>query len=77
MVAQVRRATRRHRCARCGYEKTYPNAGAVEARNWFNKHSCQKRESVMLREVMAAIREESIDRTPQPCLHKQANHQHG
>lgn len=31
----------------------------------------------MLREVMAAIREEAIDRTPKPCLHKIANHQHG
>lgn len=77
MSTRVRRTTRRHRCARCGFEATYPNAGAVEARNWFNRHSCQKRERLAVRQVMAAIREESIDRTPQPCLHKVANHEHG
>jgi transcriptional regulator with XRE-family HTH domain len=77
MSTAVRRATRRHRCARCGFEATYPNAGAVEARYWFNRHSCQKRERLMIREVMAAIREEAIDRTPQPCLHKIAKHEHG
>lgn len=73
----VRRATRRHRCSRCGLEAVYENAGAVEARYWFSKHSCRKREEAMLRARLAADREALIDRTPQPCLHKQANHQHG
>lgn len=73
----VRRATRRHRCARCGFEAVYDNAGAAEARYWFGKHSCRKREEAMLRATMAAQREALIDRTPKPCLHKVANHQHG
>lgn len=73
----VRRATRRHRCARCGLEAVYENAGAAEARHWFGKHSCQKQEMKMLRATMAEQREALIDRTPKPCLHKQANHQHG
>jgi transcriptional regulator with XRE-family HTH domain len=77
MSAQVRRASRHHRCARCGYKATYPNAGAVEARSWFNRHSCQKRERLAVRQVMAEIREAAIDRTPKPCLHKEADHQHG
>ena len=77
MSTPIRRATRRHRCARCGFAKTYENAGATEARYWFSKHSCQKQERLMLRQVIAAIREEAIDRTPQPCLHKIAAHQHG
>ncbi|WP_154402721.1 hypothetical protein [Nocardioides speluncae] len=72
----VRRATRRHRCARCGLEAVYENAGATEARYWFNKHSCRKRELAMLRAAEAALREALIDRTPKPCLHKAANHQH-
>lgn len=73
----VRRATRRYRCARCGLEAVYENAGATEARYWFSKHSCRKREEAMLRAQLAADREALIDRTPKPCLHKQANHQHG
>lgn len=73
----VRRATRRHRCARCGLEAVYENAGATEARYWFSKHSCRKRELAMLRHAMAEAKDALIDRTPKPCLHKLANHQHG
>jgi hypothetical protein len=73
----VRRATRRHRCARCGLEVAYENAGAVEARRWFNKHSCAKHEQALLRANLHADRMAMIDRTPKPCLHKEANHQHG
>lgn len=72
-----RRATRRHRCARCGLEAVYEAATAVEARNWFRKHSCQKREQAMLRASLHADRMALVDRTPKPCLHKFANHQHG
>lgn len=73
----VRRATRRYRCARCGLEAVYEDAGAAEARRWFNRHSCQKREQAMLRATFAAQREALIDRTPQPCHHKVAHHEHG
>lgn len=74
---QVRKATRHHRCQRCGYQATYPDAGAVEARYWFDRHSCQKQENAMVRAAMAEMREALVDRTPKPCLHKFANHQHG
>lgn len=47
---RIRRATRRHRCARCGFVATYDNAGAAEARYWFSKHSCRKRELAMQRQ---------------------------
>ena len=77
MSKPTRRATRHHRCARCGYTRTYENAGAAEARYWFSKHSCRKREDAMLRAAQAAAREALIDRTPKPCLHKYADHQHG
>lgn len=73
----VRRATRRHRCGRCFHTETYENAGAVEARYWFSRHSCQKREQAMLKAAFREQREALVDRTPKPCLHKLANHQHG
>lgn len=73
----IRRATRRYRCARCGYEATYTDASAAEARYWFGRHSCRKHEDLMVRAAHAAVREQLVDRTPKPCLHKQANHQHG
>lgn len=76
-IRRVRRADRHYRCARCGYEATYPNAGATEARYWFTKHSCAKQEQALLAAHRAEQREKSIDRTPKPCRHKKANHQHG
>lgn len=74
---RARRADRHHRCARCGLEQTYADATAAEARHWFGKHSCQKREQAMLRSALHADRMALVDRTPKPCLHKVANHQHG
>lgn len=76
-AAGVRRATRRHRCARCGLEAVYENAGATEARYWFSRHSCRKQEEAMLRAALAEERAAAVDRTPKPCHHKQANHEHG
>lgn len=73
----VRRATRHHRCARCGFEETYQDAGAAEARYWFGRHSCQKQEQAMLRSALREQRLALVDRTPQPCLHKVAQHKHG
>jgi hypothetical protein len=73
----VRRTTRRYRCGRCGLEAVYENAGAAEAQYWFGRHSCRKRELALLRTTMASQRAALIDRTPKPCLHKQADHQHG
>ena len=76
-AAGVRRATCKHRCARCGLEAVYENAGATEARYWFSRHSCRKQEEAMLRAALAEERAAAVDRTPKPCHHKQANHQHG
>ena len=72
-----RRATRQYRCARCGLSQTYEDATATEARYWFSLHSCRKVEDAMLRAAQREAREALIDRAPKPCLHKQADHQHG
>lgn len=77
MSAAARRATRHHRCARCGYQKTYLNAAAAQARYWFKRHSCTKHEDALSRAAAGLARAALIDRTPKPCLHKRANHQHG
>jgi transcriptional regulator with XRE-family HTH domain len=73
----ARRADRRYRCARCGFVGEYEKATATEARYWFRRHSCRKHEEAMVRSAIAAEREAKVDREPKPCLHKQANHQHG
>ena len=73
----ARRATRRYRCARCGLEATYEHATATEGRLWFSRHSCRKREEAMLRTAFHEQRLAAVDRTPKPCNHKVANHQHG
>lgn len=77
MSKPIRRATRSYRCGRCGFTATYPNAGARQARAWFDKHSCRKTEEAAVRAHLADIKWSSVDRTPKPCLHKKANHQHG
>lgn len=73
----VRRATRRYRCARCGLTAVYENAGAAEARYWFGKHSCRKHEMAALRATQAQQVRDLVDRSPRPCLHKVARHEHG
>lgn len=73
----ARRADRRYRCARCGFIGEYPNATAAAARKWFDGHSCQRWERKMLSAARAEQRETLVDRTPKPCHHKKANHQHG
>lgn len=77
MSATVRKARRAYRCKRCGYSRVYEHAGAQQARHWFAKHSCRKQEEAAVREHLREARYLAVDRTPQPCLHKQANHQHG
>jgi transcriptional regulator with XRE-family HTH domain len=74
---KARRATRYRRCARCGLEATYDDATVAEARHWFSKHSCRKVEDAMVRAAQRDAREALIDRTPKPCLHKVAEHEHG
>ncbi|MDP9820411.1 transcriptional regulator with XRE-family HTH domain [Nocardioides massiliensis] len=72
---RVRRGTYHRRCARCFWEGTYDTA--AKANHAKKKHSCAKHEQAMLRAALAEEREAAIDRTPKPCHHKEANHQHG
>lgn len=72
---RVRRGVFQRRCARCGWEGTYDTAGRANYAK--RRHSCSKREDAMVRAAQREAQEALIDRTPKPCLHKYANHQHG
>lgn len=73
--SKVRRGTYRRRCPRCGWEGTYTTVGRANYAK--RRHSCTKREDAMVRAAQREAREQLVDRTPKPCLHKYANHQHG
>jgi transcriptional regulator with XRE-family HTH domain len=75
VTTRVRRGSYARRCARCGWEGTYDTAGRANYAK--RRHSCVKREDAMVRAAQAEAREQLVDRTPKPCLHKVANHQHG
>lgn len=77
MKAPVHKADRHHRCDTCGFDKVYKNAGQVEAKYWFSKHSCAKHLAATATTRRHQARMAAIDRTPKPCRHKEANHQHG
>lgn len=72
---RVRRGAYTRRCRRCFWTGTYDTAGRADYAK--RRHSCTKREQAMLAAGRAADREAGIDRTPKPCHHKQAGHQHG
>lgn len=75
MSTPVKRGVYLRRCARCFWEGTYDTAGKADYAK--RRHSCRKREDALLRAAMREVREALIDRTPKPCLHKVAAHQHG
>lgn len=62
-------------CRRCGWSGTYdsPARGDYAKR----KHSCAKQLERVARAERNAARLAAVDRSPKPCLHKQADHQHG
>lgn len=75
MSSRVTRGTYRRSCRRCGWEGTYDTAGrAAYARR---RHSCEKNITKAEAAARGRARMDQVDRTPKPCHHKQANHQHG
>lgn len=63
------------RCDNCGWtgKATTPARAAHSLR----LHSCEKHIARTQAAARGEERRASVDRTPKPCLHKQANHQHG
>lgn len=61
-------------CRRCGWKGTYSTAGRGDYAK--RKHSCE-RWTVKLAGRQRNAARLDVDRTPKPCLHKIAEHQHG
>jgi transcriptional regulator with XRE-family HTH domain len=75
MSARVKQGTYRRSCRRCGWTGTYNFPGRADYAK--RKHSCERWiEKARAAEHGRALRA-AVDRTLKPCLHKQANHQHG
>jgi hypothetical protein len=62
-------------CDTCGHTTPLTTAGL--AAKSMAAHSCTKRLAAAARSAQHQARMANIDRTPKPCLHKVANHQHG
>lgn len=62
-------------CTECPFDRTYSSQAFAD--RGFNRHSCDRHRAHAAQVVEALAREAGRDRTPKPCLHKQANHQHG
>lgn len=75
MSRMVPRGTFRRSCRRCGWEGTYSTAGMADYSK--RRHACDRRVAAAARSAGYAERLAQIDRTPKPCLHKVAQHQHG
>jgi len=62
-------------CAECGWSSKRTTAGLAAAA--LRRHSCDRTRRVEASAARGRALQERIDRTPKPCLHKRADHQHG
>jgi transcriptional regulator with XRE-family HTH domain len=71
-MSTIYRAT----CADCGW--TGQGSKTEGLADWaLRRHSCDRQRELAARQVRKATRYDYVDRTPKPCLHKEADHQHG
>jgi hypothetical protein len=59
----------------CGWSSKRTTAGL--AKHALRLHSCQRQANIDARLARGDAQRAAINRTPKPCLHKHANHQHG
>lgn len=62
-------------CRTCGWTGTYVSAGRGDYAKRI--HSCEKHLAKAAAHARGEARRADVDRTPKPCLHKQAHHEHG
>lgn len=62
-------------CGDCGF-RTKPTTEARAAYG-LSRHSCDRHRAKVAGTARHQARLASVDRTPKPCLHKQASHEHG
>lgn len=63
-------------CDCCGWRQQTASKTEKLAGRAYRAHSCDKHRRRLEAAARAAAREAAIDRTPKPCLHKKAKHQH-
>lgn len=71
----VRRGTFRRSCRRCGWAGTYDTAAKADYAK--RRHACDRWIEKAASHERGRLRDARVDRTPKPCLHKIAQHQHG
>jgi len=62
-------------CTDCGW--TGRHTSQAKADYAHRQHSCAKAHLDAAAHARGLARDAAVDRTPRPCLHKRANHQHG
>jgi DNA-binding Xre family transcriptional regulator len=75
MSKRVERGVFNRWCRTCGWKGTYDTAAKGDYAK--RAHSCEKYLAKAEGAERLATRKAAIDRTPKPCLHKIADHQHG
>lgn len=75
MSRPVKRGTYRRSCTRCPWTGTYDTVG--KANHAKRRHNCARHLAKAEKAQRGTARMEAVDRTPKPCLHKVADHQHG
>lgn len=62
-------------CRRCGWKGTYDSPGRANYSK--RQHSCERQLARAAAHARGQQRQDSVDRTPKPCHHPRADHQHG
>lgn len=62
-------------CTGCPFHGKYRSRGTADYA--FGRHSCDRYQRRAAEAIRYVERNAAIDRTPKPCHHKQADHQHG
>jgi len=68
-------STRIHVEHECGFEGVY--SSEARASYALARHSCERHRRIAARQANGRALRAAVDRAPKPCLHKEANHQHG
>lgn len=74
MSTRVRRGEYRRSCA-CGWSGSYDTRRKADYAK--RRHSCERWTAKLERSARHQARMAAVDRTPKPCLHKEAEHVHG
>lgn len=75
MTRPITPGTHRRSCRTCGWTGTYPTPRRADYAK--SRHSCRKHLEAAAKKARGETRMAAVDRTPKPCHHKVADHQHG